>query len=129
MKRRDFLELAALGSAVPLLPTQPVSRRPRDGRAREPIAAPGELDEMTVAQLRQAMESGRYTARRLAELYLARIAEVDRTAGGLNAVIELNPDALAIADAMDHERAAGRVRGPLHGIPVMIKDNSTPATG
>jgi amidase len=69
------------------------------------------------------MASGRYTSRRLVELYLARIAEVDAIAGGVNSVIEVNPDALAIADRADAERRAGRVRGPLHGIPILIKDN------
>src|SRR5437868_12615310 len=69
------------------------------------------------------MESGQYTAHRLTELYLQRIADVDRAGPSLHAVIETNPDALEIADALDGERAAGRVRGPLHGIPVLIKDN------
>jgi amidase len=82
-----------------------------------------ELDEMTVAQLQDAMASGKYTARRLVELYTARIDEIDRRGPTLRSVIELNPDALAIADALDAERKAGKVRGPLHGIPVLIKDN------
>lgn len=69
------------------------------------------------------MAQERYTSRRLVELYLVRIGEVDRVAGGVNAVIELNPDALAIAERCDAERREGRARGPLHGIPVMIKDN------
>jgi amidase len=82
-----------------------------------------ELDEMTVAQLQDAMASGRYTSRRIVEMYLARIRAIDGQGPALGAVIELNPDALAIADALDAERAAKKVRGPLHGIPVLIKDN------
>ncbi len=78
---------------------------------------------MTVQQLQDAMASGRYTSHRLVELYLARITAIDRQGPELRSVIELNPDALTIADALDAERRSGRVRGPLHGIPVLIKDN------
>ena len=69
------------------------------------------------------MKSGRYTSRRLVEMYLERIEEIDRTGPTLRSVIEVNPDALAIADALDAERKAKGARGPLHGIPVLIKDN------
>jgi amidase len=88
-----------------------------------PAQAPFPLEEATAAQLQEWMTSGRYTARQVAELYLRRIEEIDRSGPALHAVIELNPDALAIADALDAERKAGRPRGPLHGIPVLIKDN------
>jgi amidase len=81
------------------------------------------LDELTVAQLQDAMASGTYTARRLVELYTERINAIDRNGPTLRAVIELNPDALSIADSLDAERKSGRLRGPLHGIPVLIKDN------
>jgi amidase len=81
------------------------------------------LQEATVAELQQRMTDGRDTARSLAERYLARIAELDRAGPSLRSVIELNPDALAIADALDAERAAHGPRGPLHGIPVLLKDN------
>jgi len=79
-----------------------------------------QLEEATVAGLQQAMSSGQATARSIVEGYLARIAQIDKK---LNSVIELNPDALAIADQMDRERKAGTLRGPLHGIPVLLKDN------
>src|SRR5947208_11173369 len=69
------------------------------------------------------MKSGRYTARSIAKKYLARIDEIDKRGPAINAVIEINPDALAIADALDKERREKGVRGPLHGIPVLIKDN------
>ncbi|MBA2301499.1 MAG: amidase, partial [Acidobacteria bacterium] len=82
-----------------------------------------EFDEMTVAQLQDAMASGRVTSRRLVDLYSKRIEEIDRRGPALRSVIEMNPDAVAIAEAMDAERKAGRLRGPLHGIPVVIKDN------
>jgi amidase len=82
-----------------------------------------ELDEVTVAQLQDAMASGKYTARRLVELYTERIEQIDRRGPTLRSVIELNPDALTIADGLDAERTAGKIRGPLHGIPILIKDN------
>src|SRR6185503_18382859 len=73
--------------------------------------------------LQEWMTAGRYTARQIAELYLKRIDEIDRGGPTLRSVIEINPDALAIADALDAERRAKGPRGPLHGIPVLIKDN------
>jgi amidase len=88
-----------------------------------PSSAPFELEEATIAQLQEGMTSGRYTARRLVDLYTARIQEIDRSGPTLRSVIELNPDAPAIADALDAERKTSGARGPLHGIPVLIKDN------
>ncbi len=79
--------------------------------------------EATAAQLQARMRGGRLAARTLAGAYLARIEAIDRRGVRLNSVIEVNPDALAIAGELDRERKAGRVRGPLHGIPVLIKDN------
>lgn len=79
--------------------------------------------EKSIADLQAEMAAGRVTAEQLAEDYLARIAEIDRAGPRLNAVLELNPDALAIARERDAERRAGKVRGPLHGIPFLVKDN------
>ncbi len=79
--------------------------------------------ESTVADLARAQAEGRLTARALTEAYLARIEAIDRSGPRLNSVIELNPDALAIAEALDAERGKSGPRGPLHGIPVLIKDN------
>ena len=79
--------------------------------------------EATIDDLQQQMQAGRLTSRELTAAYLERIAAVDRAGPKLNAVIELNPDALAIAEQLDVERQAGKVRGPLHGIPVLLKDN------
>src|SRR4030095_10328525 len=95
-------------------------------RAQAP-AAPSpeafELDEATVADLQKRMESGQDSSRTLCEKYMARIEALDRQGPTLRAVLEINPDALAIAESLDAERKAGKVRGPLHGIPILIKDN------
>lgn len=88
-----------------------------------PAGAGFALAEATVAELSAQMASGQRTARSIAELYLARIEELDRGGPRLGSIIELNPEALAIADALDAERTAGKLRGPLHGIPVLLKDN------
>jgi len=85
--------------------------------------APFELAELTISQLQEGMKSGTWTARQLVEKYLARIEELDRKGPALHAVLETNPDALSIADVLDAERRAKGVRGPLHGIPILIKDN------
>lgn len=81
------------------------------------------LNEITIDALQQKMQSSELTSRSITEMYLQRIDAIDKNGPKLNAVIELNPDALAIADDMDKERKAGKVRGPMHGIPVLIKDN------
>jgi amidase len=82
-----------------------------------------ELNELSVAQLQEGMASGRYTSRRLVELYLKRIDEIDRAGPALHSISETNPEALAIADTLDAERKSKGPRGPLHGIPIVIKDN------
>ena len=89
-------------------------------RAAEPAFA---FAEATIDDLQARMAAGTLTARTLTIAYLDRIAQIDRAGPKLNSIIELNPDALAIAENLDAERKAGRVRGPLHGIPVLIKDN------
>jgi amidase len=128
LSRRGFLSVgaaAAVAGAAGIAPglsaSPAAAERVSDAaRFRGP---PFELEEATVQQLQDWMRAGRYTARSLAEAYLGRIEAVDRAGPTLRSVIELNPEALAIADAMDAERRSGRVRGPLHGIPVLIKDN------
>jgi amidase len=89
----------------------------------DPASGGFEFAETTVAELQEAMHSGRLTSRALTAAYLARIDALDRRGPELRAVLEINPEALAIADSLDAERRAGRVRGPLHGIPVLVKDN------
>jgi len=82
-----------------------------------------QLEETTIAQLQAAMSSGQLTAERLVGLYLERIEAIDRQGPTLNSIIEINPDCLEIARALDRERAESEARGPLHGIPILIKDN------
>lgn len=82
-----------------------------------------ELSEITIAELQQGLQSGKYSSVKLAELYLTRISEIDQGRHDLKSVIEVNPEALLLADQMDKERKQGKLRGPLHGIPIMIKDN------
>src|SRR2546427_6935220 len=82
-----------------------------------------DLGEATRADLQRRMESGQDTAHSLVEKYTARIQAIDREGPALHSVIELNPDALAIADRLDAERRSRGPRGPLHGIPILLKDN------
>jgi len=123
--RRGFLQSALTASSV-------VALRPALSAAREiaqpprssvPEAKPFELEEITITELQDGMKSGKFTAHSLTQKYLERIDEIDKRGPAINAVIELNPDALSIADGLDRERKAKGSRGPLHGIPVLIKDN------
>ena len=82
-----------------------------------------ELDEETISSLREKLDSGTYSSEQLVELYLKRIENIDKSGPKLNAIIEINPDAVSIARQMDNERKERKTRGPLHGIPVVIKDN------
>jgi amidase len=91
--------------------------------ARQPSREAFELNELTIAQLQDGMAAGRYSSRRLVELYLKRIDDIDRNGPSLHSISETNPDALTIADALDAERKSKGPRGPLHGIPIVIKDN------
>ncbi|OGO21011.1 MAG: hypothetical protein A2Z14_12660 [Chloroflexi bacterium RBG_16_48_8] len=81
-----------------------------------------DMDEMTIQELQEGMTSGAFTARSITEMYLERIEKVDQSGPNLKSVIEVNPDALAIADTLDAERKAKGARGPMHGIPVLLKD-------
>lgn len=124
LSRRSFLEL---GSLAAVAATWPQAAR-RAAQEAEQAAVPREqqdfpLAEWTIADLQAAMRSGRMTSRSITQAYLDRIAALDRQGPTLRAVLETNPDALAIADQLDQERRQGKVRGPLHGIPVIVKDN------
>jgi len=124
--RRSFLKTAVIGGAVATFtPCYPALAAARE------IALPEtstdiksyELDEITISDLQDGMQSGKFTARSLVEKYSARIDQIDKHGPAINSVIELNPDALSIADTLDQERKAKGPRGPLHGVPVLIKDN------
>jgi amidase len=91
--------------------------------ARAATAQSLRLEEATLAELAQGFRENRFTARSVAEWYLARIDALDRKGPAVNAVIEINPEALALADALDAERRSRGARGPLHGMPVLLKDN------
>ena len=128
MDRRDFLSaslVTAAAATVGGVPTRATAQRADatgvDAVTGQPAAFP--FAELSVVALQSRMTTGALTSRALTAAYLARIDAVDRAGPLLNSVIETNPDALAIADARDAERRAGTVRGPLHGIPVLIKDN------
>ncbi|MFY9682674.1 MAG: amidase [Candidatus Sulfotelmatobacter sp.] len=126
--RRSFLKNTLLGgTAATLIPLHPAL-----GAAREvassvppPEIKPFELDEITISNLQDGMNSGAFTAHSLVEKYSLRIEEIDKDKHGpaINSIIELNPDALSIADSLDRERKTRGPRGPMHGIPVLIKDN------
>jgi len=120
MKRRTFLRGGLAGTALSLSSALGSGSEERD---KTPPVKPFEFEEASIAQLQEAMRSGRQTSRTITEAYLERIQEVDKHGPALNSVIELNPDAVAIADDLDNERKAGRARGALHGIPILIKDN------
>lgn len=122
--RRRFLKSSIIGAATTaLLPALAGAREIAAARTAVPQVPAFELDEISISDLQDGMKSGKYSAHSLAEKYLGRIDALDKRGPAVNAVIELNPDALAIADAMDKERQAGNLRGPLHGIPILVKDN------
>jgi amidase len=123
LNRRSFLGRGLNAATVSLALSHVASA----GRATAAGVKSFDLDEVTIAELQERLESGEFTARVLAEKYLERIAEIDKRGPAVNAVIELNPDALAIADALDKERRQKGRRGPLHGIPVLLKDNMSTA--
>jgi len=116
--RRDFVRasvMAAAGMSVaPLLAACATVRIPGAGV---------NVEEAGVAELQAALSAGRLDAETLVQLYLARIQAIDRSGPTLRSVQEINPDAVAIARGLDEDRRAGRVRGPLHGIPILLKDN------
>ncbi len=128
MKRRNFIKnVSAATLAATTLSV--VSCEPSENKKTvEDNKAPDtpndlELDEASIQSLQDEMTKGIRTSRSITELYLKRIEAIDKNGPKLNSVIELNPDALSIAESMDRERKDGKIRGPLHGIPILIKDN------
>jgi amidase len=125
MHRRNFLKTGSLAGLTLTAAAAGSCNLTSSDNKETVLVKPDDfaLNEVTIGALQQKMQSKEYTSRSITELYLKRIDAVDKNGPKLNSVIELNPDALAIADAMDKERTAGKVRGPLHGIPVLVKDN------
>jgi amidase len=111
--RREFLGATALGSAALMMKnTRKVSAQGSNDSF--------ELEEITISELQSAMRSEKMSAKEITQKYLERIGAVDKQ---INSIIETNPDALKIAEQLDKERKAGKIRGSLHGIPVILKDN------
>ena len=125
LSRRAFVGVSATIAAGVLTKGDASSLRRVDGASQAerqpPPSAP--LDDLTITDLQEGLAAGRYTARSLVEQYQARIESMDKQGPTLNHVLEINPDALMIADQLDNDRKAGKTRGPLHGIPILIKDN------
>jgi amidase len=121
MKRRDFVRNGALGSAAL---TGLVENEKPSGRDKElERAAAFDLEETTIADLQRSMVQGKRTSRAITEQYISRIETLDPRGPALHHVIEINPDAVAIATELDNERKRRGIRGPLHGIPILLKDN------
>ncbi|HEU4748891.1 MAG TPA: amidase family protein, partial [Gemmatimonadaceae bacterium] len=131
MDRRNFVRLGTVAGALVLrgrplggLPLATAGDQAIGSVDRAPDSlAKFELEEATITDLQSAMSAGRLTARSIVDQYLERIDDLDRKGPALHHVIEINPDARSIAESLDAERKAGRVRGLLHGIPVLLKDN------
>src|SRR5262245_47887614 len=120
MDRRAFLALSALGASGCAGALFAGEERTMTSGANHPHP---ELEEATVSDLARRLAKGELTGHDLVAQYAARIEAIDRAGPKLRSVIEMNPDAEGLAKRLDDERRAGRVRGPLHGIPVLVKDN------
>ena len=126
MKRRNFITSSAIASASIgslLVSCDTDKKTGKVVAAKSEAPDDFELNEITISSLQQNFASGKYSSEQVTNLYLQRIETIDKTGPSLHAVIEINPDAISIAKAMDAERKAGKIRGPLHGVPVLIKDN------
>ena len=129
MDRRNFVRLGAIAGAMAVRGKPLAGQALVNGEgapslgARRFAISPFALEEATLADLQAGMAAGTMTARSITQQYLDRIAELDRQGPTLRHVLETNPDALSLADSLDQERKAGKVRGPLHGIPILLKDN------
>jgi len=126
MQRRNFIKASAVAgvtlSAISLNACAPAGEKKKESPDTK-TADDFELNEATIDMLQQKMQNKEYTSHTITQLYLTRINDIDKNGPKLNAVIELNPEALDMANQLDKERDNGKVRGPLHGIPVLIKDN------
>ena len=124
LSRREFLRVSGVAGALAATESCAGGTAvPTEARQTAPEVDDSPLAEATIAELQEGMAGGEWTTRAIAETYLRRIEEIDGSGPALRSVLETNPDALAIADRLDRERREGRLRGPLHGIPVLLKDN------
>ncbi|HEY8188079.1 MAG TPA: amidase, partial [Pyrinomonadaceae bacterium] len=123
MKRRQFLETSALAGVLAVSKPASLLASEPSSPARPSSPPEFELNEFTIAELQDGMKSGRFSSSSLVKKYLDRIGEIDKNGPIINSVIEINPDAVSIAEALDSERKEKGMRGPLHGIPILIKDN------
>jgi amidase len=125
VSRREFVKLAATGAAVAAVAPACNPDAPSAGEADTPwwVTDGFELEETTLAELSEAMASGNHTSAEITRLYLDRIAALDRDGPRLRSLIETNPEAEDLAGRLDDERRTGTLRGPLHGIPIVVKDN------
>ncbi|MEP6713289.1 MAG: amidase, partial [Ferruginibacter sp.] len=125
MNRRKFLHNSSLTSLV--LTTAGISSfteaTKSGGNKQSLLNDDFKLSETTIDELQQKMNKGQLSSESITKMYLKRIVDIDKKGPGLNAVIEINPDAIQVARSLDMERKAGKLRGPLHGIPILVKDN------
>ena len=123
-QRRQFLKKTSITAvAAAVTPALAAARELSSAEQPQGQVKPFDLDEVTIADLQDGMTSGKYTSQAITEKYLTRIQEIDQQGPQLKSVIEVNRDALVIAEMLDKERKQNHIRGPLHGIPVLIKDN------
>src|SRR5438552_15185120 len=127
MNRRKFIKSTSAidisSLTIPSMTLDKTINKAKQKNSNEEFTDNFELNEITIDELQKKMHSGEYTSRQITEMYLKRMEEIDKKGPAINSVIELNPDALSIADKMDDERQSGKIRGLIHGIPVLIKDN------
>lgn len=126
MNRRNFLRntsVAGLAATTIATTTFQATAKPISDNLIVDFKDDFELNEVTIDELQQKMKDGKLTSKAITQMYLKRIEAIDKKGPAINSVIEVNPDAMMIADEMDRERKAGKLRGPMHGIPVLIKDN------
>lgn len=123
MKRRNFFKTAALGGGTLALAPLSSCVQPTVSTSVPDDYSVFELNEVTITELQDGMHSGKLTSVEITQKYLDRIDRIDKNGPELRSVIEINPEAIDIAKQMDEERKSRKVRGPLHGIPVLIKDN------
>ncbi|WP_460995976.1 amidase [Spirosoma harenae] len=126
MNRRRFIQQSSIVSVSAASLTAAACSSPQSASSsgdEKPFVDEFALNELTINDLQQKMKSGEYTSEVITKLYLDRIDAIDKKGPRLNAIIEINPDALTMAKGLDQERKAGKVRGPMHGIPILIKDN------